>query len=331
VAVLLDGVLYPSAPLTQTTLSIPKPQNITEVSATTDSITISWNGYDATWDAVKPQIYVDSEFQDAATLDASATTYTFTGLTEETQYYLSVASVIDGTTYSAYPPDYIIVSTEAAPLPALLPLDNLSYSSEVTYGEQGVLTFNNPNDTGSLGGSYLIQTLDCQGNLLQESANASSSDYQCFYWYDDCLDANILVFENPYTITVVYTASDGRTASGTTVANPTKASLGCSPTLGSASTILSGLIRLPLAVSTDDGCPDKATLEGYAVDFPPVILVDGVEATSQGYTAAVQWGFDRIVVSSLTPETTYEFQVILKDNLDNEYTSNVITETTAAV
>jgi hypothetical protein len=230
VAFLLDGVLYPSNPLTQVTTNIPKPENFTVTDYDDTTITLAWDGYDESWEAVIVQRYISGAFTDVATLDATATTYTYTGLTQNTTYYLTVASVIDGVTYSAYPPTY---KTQKTAREALLPLENIGfYPSEVENAGHITVTWTNPNSYETLGGRYTLSLgVNCGGfTNTRDNIDYALSEaiFDSVYFISDgdisCqTESYAFSFETDYTLTVIYTSSDGRKASGSTTVNVTLA------------------------------------------------------------------------------------------------------------
>ena len=106
VAQLLDGVLYPSQPLVQATTSIPTPV-LAESGTTQTEIGVDITGYDVSWTALK--MYLNDELVES--IATTATTYTYTGLTQGTSYALNGVVTIDAVDYTGAT---VNISTEAA-------------------------------------------------------------------------------------------------------------------------------------------------------------------------------------------------------------------------
>ena len=106
VAQLLDGVLYPSQPLVQETTSIPTPI-LTESGVTTTEIGVDITEYDVSWTTLK--MYLNDELVES--IATTATTYTYTGLTQGTSYALNGVVTIDAVDYTGAT---VNISTAAA-------------------------------------------------------------------------------------------------------------------------------------------------------------------------------------------------------------------------
>ena len=88
-----------------------------------------WNGYDASWDNVVIQKYTGSTtiWELVDTIAATETTYELTGLTPQTSYNYTAGAVISGVTYSAYPPNYVQVLTNAILAPTGAAASDVTY------------------------------------------------------------------------------------------------------------------------------------------------------------------------------------------------------------
>lgn len=204
VAQLLDGVLYASSPLTQTTTSIPKP-TLTESGVTSSSIGVNITGYDATWESIKMYNY-DDGWQLVDTIAATATTYSYTGLNASEQYFLQAAAVIEGVEYEG---DYVAITTAAGALVAIT-ITN-AYDVAISGDNPIEITWSNDNDTASLGGSHTVTLMNnCMGEAYSESAGAGDRSKSLGFFTEslDCMESNWFNF-GLVTAKVRYTDGSG--------------------------------------------------------------------------------------------------------------------------
>lgn len=104
VAVLLNGVIYAAAPVVNSLPPVPYPTNLADAGSDNNFVeTITWDGNDASWQAIYIRAYVanydtctDGEWQTIATLtDSGATSYGVSGYTWANSRMFSVGVKIN--------------------------------------------------------------------------------------------------------------------------------------------------------------------------------------------------------------------------------------------
>ena len=117
VCVLLDNVLFPSIIIQPSTLTIPKPQNLTVDTLTTSGGTLHWDGYDPSWENVLIQKYDGAiPFTVVDTIAATETDYVITDMASGENAFYAVGCTVGGVQYSSYPPTYVEVQAETVPV-----------------------------------------------------------------------------------------------------------------------------------------------------------------------------------------------------------------------
>jgi len=284
VCVLLDNVLFPSIIIQPSTLTIPKPQNITVDTLTLSGGTLHWDGYDPTWENVLIQKYLGSTpFTTVDTIDATETSYVITDMGEGEQAYYTIGCVVGGVDYSAYPPDFVTVNALSPPLVA--PSD-LWY--EAGEGDYYNVYFNWTNNNPTVQQGDFIMLLNDQ--------EIDNINWDTTYWQEFVGDIlNNQLAGNPWTefdFKVSYDASDGR--------DPvTSTGLTCNirPWIAPFELTQSAVGETTMTIDFQRQCEGW----GLSCNGDYVVYFDGVEKDRVDQDAGMQWN-----VTGLDPSTTYD-------------------------